>query len=169
MKVTFTRKEFTRLIELAYLGEWVATSTFESDENPYFKRYGALMQKLYKHAREEEDGCPEYVEDDDSGELEDLLGDELFPSRRLEEDSPAAKALDIYDNNNFWDELISRLAERDYERKLLREPPPASISSEEAEDIRLRELERLEDKYRDEFVKNDLGNLFVMFGSDRLS
>lgn len=165
MKVTFTRKEFTRLIELAYIGEWVATATEEDAENPYRKRYRDLMQKLYKLAAKEEDGCPEYVDD----ERDELFGDEVFPSRRLEEESPASKALGKFENDNFWDELIARLAERDNERNEMREPVPATMPPEEMLKIRARAIERIEDKYRAEFVKNDLGNVFVMFGSDRLS
>ena len=164
MNINLSRREFTRLLELVYMGDQVAT-TADGEAGPYLKRYGELVQKLYKLAAEEADGRPEYVEEDEEFE------GEYAPSLRLETDSPAANALEQYENHVFWDELISRLAERDLDRELDREEErnPKTDFTEEMLDEELERQEKLEKRYRAEFVKSDLSNVFVMFGSDRLS
>lgn len=163
MEISFSRKELSRLIELAYMGHWVATANDEGN-SAHEKRYGDLMQKLYKAASGAH-GCPEYV--CEGGELFDE--GELLPAERLEEDSPASAALGRYDNETFWDTLIERLAERDYERELARVSLPVGLSEVKRERHADERTEFLEERYRDEFVKNDLANVIVLFGTDRLS
>lgn len=163
MKISVSRKEFTRLLELAYMGEWVATAMDADTRNSYLKRYHDVMQKLYKLAAEEEDGCPEYV--DEAGHESGLYD----PSERLETNSPAANALEKFTNDTFWEELISRMAERDYQREITRDPLPSSTAPDDMLEHQIKREEQLEDRYRAEFVKNDLDNIFVMFGADRLS
>lgn len=162
MNITLSRKEFTRLIELVYMGEQVAM-TADDDDGPYVKRYGEVIQKIYALAAEGADGRPEYVEPDNEGE------GGFIASMRLEVDSPAANALEHYENNIFWEELISRLAERDADREETRNPLPPATAPEEMLERQINLEEQFETRYRDEFVKNDLSNVFVMFGSDRLS
>jgi hypothetical protein len=159
MNITLSRKEFTRLIELVYMGEQVAFA-IDRDNGPYVKRYDSLVQKIYALAAKDRDGRPEYVEEDEENE------GEFVPSMHLETDSPASNALERYENYTFWEELISRLAERDACREEERNPSP---SPEEMFEKQINLEEYLEERYRDEFVKNDLKNIFVMFGSDRLS
>jgi hypothetical protein len=159
MNITLSRKEFTRLIELVYMGEQVAVTT-DPDNGPRVKRYGSLVQKIYALAANDQDGRPEYVEEDEENE------GEFIPSMRLEIESLAASALERYENYIFWEELISRLAERDADREETRNPSP---SPEEMFEKQISLEECLEERYRDEFVQNDLNNVFVMFGSDRLS
>jgi len=170
MNITLTRKEFPRLIELAYIGDWVATSTDSDNDDPAptpsEKRYGELMNKLYRLAATAEDGCPQYAEQDaDDPET-------FFPTMRLEADSPASRAIDKFTNHTFWDELITRLSDRDFMRETSRDPatPPASaLTPEELHEQTHRRIQQLEEKYRDEFVRNDLENLIIFFGADRLS
>ena len=162
MNITFSRKEFTRLVELVYLGGLVAGAA-DGDSGRYTRRYGELAGKIYKLAATHEDGRPEYVEENE--EIEGAFA----PSFLLETDSPAAGALEKYENHVFWDELISRLAERDVRREEARNPSPPSDDPEAALEAQSKREDRQEARYRDEFVKNDLGNVFVMFGSDRLS
>lgn len=161
MNITLSRGEFTRLVELVYMGMDVAWGA-DGEDGPYAKRYGELAGKIYRLAATEKDGRPEYVEA--AEDVEDGHG----PSLRLETDSPAARALEIYESHTFWEALITRLAERDADREETRNP-----SSETDPDARhqaqVKLEEKLEDRYRAEFVKNDLENVFVMFGSDRLS
>ncbi|MDF9827127.1 hypothetical protein M2103_000758 [Ereboglobus sp. PH5-5] len=161
MNITLTRKEFRRLVELVYMGENVV---LEAGDNAGAGggRYGELVQKIYKLAAQK-GACPNYVEADE--EVEDFY----HPSMDLEADSPAATTLEQYENAIFWDELISRLAERDAEREQLRNPSLVPENPDEALERQLTREGQLEKRYRAEFVKNDLGNLFVMFGSDRLS
>ena len=171
MNITLTRKEFTRLIELAYIGDWVATSMDEGDDmqhNPYVKRYGDLMQKLYRLAATEDDGCPQYVEPATEAEDEG----KFFPAFRLENDSPATRAIDKFANDTFWEELITRMAERDVFRETERDiatGTPPILTPDEMHEQTDQRLSQLEDRYREEFVRNDLENVIVLFGADRLS
>jgi hypothetical protein len=172
MNITLTRKEFTRLIELAYIGDWVTASLDDGDDADTHtsapsiseKRYGDLMRKLYRLAATEEDGCSQYVapDEDDEGEY--------LPAQRLEDASPASRAIDQFTHNTCWDEFIWRMSERDIAREADRKmaTPPTATPDEDYEQTDER-LTQLEDRYRDEFVRNDLENVIVLFGADRLS
>jgi len=164
MNITLTRKEFTRLVELAYMGDWVATSMDYGDDNPYEKRYGGLLQKLYRLAATSEDGCPQYFEPDEENE------GEFVPSERLDNDSPASRAIDKFTNDTFWEELISRLVERDLDREedSYKLAPP-TMPFEDVEEQEDKRLAQLEDRYRAEFVRKDLENVLVLFGADKHS
>ncbi|MGC4072007.1 MAG: hypothetical protein QM760_05730 [Nibricoccus sp.] len=159
MKIAFTQKEYARLLEMSYIAMWVAGS---HDENsPAARRYAELEQKLLAAATPM--GCADYVE----GDPED--GQPLFPSRKLEEDSPATKAIDAFEDASFWDELASRLAERDYARELLKTPLPLNMSDEARHEHLVKRVGELEERYWKEFEKSGLDNFLVLFGTDRLS
>jgi len=168
MNITLTRKEFTRLIELAYMGDWVATSMVTDADvdapGSLVKRYGDLMNKLYRLAATHADGCPHYAEPDEND------NDLFFPTARLEDDSPASRAIDKFTNDTFWEELITRMSARDVMRETGREltTPPGMEPGEGYEQVDGR-LAQLAERYRDEFVRNDLENVIVLFGADRLS
>lgn len=159
MKIAFTQKEYARLLEMSYIAMWVAGS---HDENsPAARRYTELEQKLFAAATPM--GCADYVD----GSPED--GQPLYPSIKLEEESPAAKAIDAFEDASFWDELASRLAERDYTREILKTPLPPNMSKEARDDHLIKRVGELEEKYWAEFEKGGLDNLLVLFGTDRLS
>jgi len=89
---------------------------------------------------------------------------------RLENDSPASRALDKFTNDTFWEELITRMSERDFGREKDREtsaPPTMTLEEEFLKDDERQT--QLEDRYREEFVRNDLENVIVLFGADKLS
>ncbi len=104
MKLNLTPAEYRLLLDLVYLGEWMACARIASDEHPRVKKYDALVQKVYSYAAEA--GCAELVErSEDDGRLE--------PTRKFEEDDDLMGMIHEYDQDSFWDELIDRLAERD--------------------------------------------------------
>lgn len=159
MKIAFTQKEYARLLEMSYIATWVAGA--HNEESPAARRYADLEQKLYTLATPM--GCADYV--DDAGDE----GQPLYPSRKLEEDSPATKAIDEFEDASFWDELASRLAERDYARELLKTPLPANLGDEERHAHLAKRVGDLEERYWKEFEKGGLDNLLILFGTDRLS
>jgi hypothetical protein len=160
MKIAFTQKEYARLLEMSYLAMWVAGS---HDENsPAVRRYAELEQKLLAAATPM--GCADYVEGDAEA------GEPLYPSQKLEEeDSPATKAIDAFEDANFWDGLAERLAERDYSRELLKTPLPLNMSDDARHEHLAKRVGELEEKYWAEFEKNGIDNLLVLFGTDRHS
>jgi hypothetical protein len=159
MKLAFTQKEYARLLEMAYIAGWVASS--HDEESAAARRYAELEQKLLAAATPM--GCADYV-DGARAELGPLL-----PSRKLEEESPARKAIERFEEDTFWDELVSRLAERDYAREILKEPLAAGLTEEERQGHMVKRLNALETRYFEEFEKNGLDNLLILFGTDRLS
>jgi hypothetical protein len=159
MKIAFTQKEYARLLEMSYIATWVASA--HDEDSPAARRYADLEQKLFALAKPL--GCADYVDGDGEN------GEPIYPSRKLEEETPATKAIDDFEENVFWDELASRLAERDYTRELLKNPLPEGIPDEERRDHLLKRVGELEERYWAEFEKNGLDNVIVLFGTNRLS
>jgi hypothetical protein len=160
MKISITQKEYARLLELAYMGMWVATSREEDFDDARPGRYEAVYQMLLRNAPNM--GCAHLVNGDpDSGEP-------MSESKELE-NGRADEAIEKFENDCFWDELCDRLAERDLARELLREPPSKEMVLDENLTYEMDRVDALSVRYRDEFVKHDLDNVIVLFGSDRLS
>ncbi len=147
MKVSFTQKEYQRLLELAHLGLWVAGARPE-DPATMPERYADVAQKVFGLA--ELFGCADLVEADVNGQL--------FPNEKLT-DGPAGEKLDRYNEDVFWGELVSRLAERDLRGEL----GPTKLSDELSEEEEDR-LAALEDGYWREFETKGVDNVVVLRG-----
>jgi hypothetical protein len=152
MKISFTTKEYARLLELAYLGRWVVASR-KGEDAPPTRRYDDIFQKLLELASSL--GCADLVEEREGT----LLG----PSAKLEENEHVREFIGEFENDTFWSELVTRLAEGDYAAEQAKralaeapgvEPPPTP-------DERLKQIE---DAYWDEFEKHDLANVIVLRG-----
>jgi hypothetical protein len=152
MKFSFTPKEYARLLELAYLGHWVTVAR-KGEDSPVARRYDDIFQKILALAAPL--GCADLVEENDDGTLS--------PSAKLEEDERVREIIAEFDNDTFWSELVTRLAELGYAAEQAKraladtpgvDPPPTP-------DERLKQIE---DAYWDEFEKNDLANIVVLRG-----
>ena len=152
MKVMFTQKEFTRLLELVHLGMRVVEGQPGADSpQTHVERYADIEQKLYELATPL--GCADLVDVGSDG----LLG----PSDKLLTDERLAKIAGDYDNDTFWCELVMRLSDRDLAAEQARQSSlghggPA-INTEQR-------LAKLEDGYWNEFEKNDLANMILLKG-----
>ena len=147
MKVSFTTKEYTRLLELAHLGLWVAGAR-PDDPATMPERYAELTQKILGLA--EVFGCADLAEADVNGEL--------FPTEKLT-GGPAAEKLDQFVEDTFWAELVGRLAERDLRSEL----DPAK-TGEELDDAEQEKLETIEDAYWREFETKGVDHLVLLKG-----
>ncbi len=147
MKVSFTQKEFSRLLELMHLGLWVAGSR-PDDPATMPERYAAIAQKTFGLA--EVFGCADLVEADVNGQF--------FPNEKLT-DGPAREKLDQFVEDAFWGELALRLAERD-----LRAEAGATKLSEELTADEERRLAELEDGYWREFESHGVDHLVLLRG-----
>jgi len=153
MKASFTAKEYSRLLELAYYGMHVVTA-YQGPETPAAKRYREIEQKLLELATPM--GCANLVEEGPEGQL--------VPSQKLVEDDHVEEVLSEHTNDAFWHELVARLSDRDYSSEQAKrhlasetpglEPPP---SLEE-------QLKKIEDVYWKEFEKYDLNHVVVLRG-----
>jgi hypothetical protein len=155
MKLTFTQKEYQRLLELAHLGMWVVTA-YQGEETAAAKRFFDLDQKLLEQAGPQE--CADFVEKRSDGTRQ--------PSPKLAEDERMREIQGDFTNDAFWHELVTRLSERDYSAEQAKhaladtpgvEPPP---TPEER-------IKQLEDAYWREFEKNDLANVVVLRGGGK--
>ena len=145
MKVTFTVKEYARLLELVYLGSRVvAGSRPPEEENPHLARYQEIQQKLFELATPL--GCADFVTVASNGLL--------TPSDKLTEGDSA--------NDVFWHELVARLADRDLAAEQARSHAAGKGGPPIDADARLKEIE---DAYWDEFEKHDLAHFVLIKGA----
>ena len=98
MKLELTTKQFRRLLDMAYIGNWILNSTRGDDR---FKDYDEVESLLFAKARAE--GMPSLAED---------WHGEVVPSRAFAEGG-IHEAIIEYENNVFFDILAEDLARRD--------------------------------------------------------
>jgi hypothetical protein len=147
MKVSFTPKEYARLLELAHLGLWVAGARPE-DPATMPERYAPIAQKAFGLA--EAMGCADLAEMD--------VNSQYYPSEKLTH-GPVREKIDQFVEDAFWSELVGRLAERDLRSEL----GSTKMSDELTEDEEHR-LTAIEDTYWREFEKNGIDHLVVLRG-----
>ena len=138
MKLELTTKQFRRLLDMAYIGNWILNSTRGDDR---FKDYDYVESLLFAKAREEGMGVL----------AEDWQG-EVVPSRAFAEGG-IHEAIMEYENNVFFDILAEDLARRDME--------DASIDQNNYEELSSRI-----DAYIAEFEQHGTDNILV--DSDQL-
>lgn len=140
MKLELTPAQYRSLVKQVFLGNWVANATkFEADQDQEAEEVEQLVFSLSRELRDFD--LVQY----------DSKFQEYFPTRKLEEEVEAI--ISDYDDYVFWEELSSRLAQRDTLRKL----GPVRVKTEE----HLNEQIEIEEKYRIEFSKNGLKNLIL--------
>mgnify|MGYP001851891845 FL=1 len=98
MKLELTTKQFRRLLDMAYIGNWILNSTRGDDR---FRDYDEVESLLFAKARVE--GMPTLAED---------WQGEVVPSRAFAEGG-IHEAIMEYENNVFFDILAEDLARRD--------------------------------------------------------
>lgn len=147
MKVSFTPKEYARLLELAHMGLWMAGAR-PDDPATMPERYADLAQKILELA--EPLGCADLVEADVNGQY--FLNEKITGG-------PVGEKIDRFVEDAFWSELVARLAERD-----LRAEFTATKLSEELTDEEEERLAVLEDRYWREFESKGTDNLVLLRG-----
>jgi hypothetical protein len=148
MKVSFTQKDYARLLELVHLGLWAAGSR-PDDPATMPGRYEEIAQKVFGLA--EVFGCADLVESDVNGQF--------FPGEKLT-DGPAREKLDRFVEDTFWGELVARLAARDLRAEIGAEAFEAEELAPEHEE----KLAELEDAYWREFEQAGVDHVVVIKG-----
>jgi hypothetical protein len=149
MKVSFTPKEYARLLELVYLGLCMAGAR-PDDPSALPPRYHEIAQKIFALA--EPFGCADLVETDVNGQL--------FPGEKIVT-GLAGEKIDRFVEDAFWTELVARLAERDLLSELRATKLRSPLSSDEEE-----RLGRIEDSYWREFEARGVDNLILLRGGN---
>ena len=104
-------------------------------------------QKIYSCAKEF--GCEDLIRyEEDIGE---------YAETRKFDESEKDSYLREFEENNFWDELIHRLAHRDFVNEVGMENIEGLSFAEQ-----IFKISGYEDSYREEFEKHGLDNLIIM-------
>ena len=133
MNIELSDKEFRRLLDLIYIGNWILNSTRGDDR---FEDYDLLQEKLF--ALSGKAGMPSLVQ---------RWHGHIFPSKAYEEGG-IHEAIADYEDAVFFDILAEELARRD----MLEE----NVNQED-----INELTARMNDYMDEFEKNGVDRLTV--------
>ena len=133
MELELTRKQFRRLLDMVYIGNWILNSTRGEDR---FKDYDEVESLLFSKAAKE--GMPTLAE---------LYQGEVIPSRAFAEGG-IHEAIMEYENNVFFEILAEDLARRD-------------MDDAPIDESNLDELNRRIDAYIDEFEAHGTDNITV--------
>ena len=133
MELELTRKQFRRLLDMVYIGNWILNSTRGEDR---FKDYDEVESLLFARAAKE--GMPTLAE---------TYRGEVIPSRAIAEGGIHEAIMD-YENNVFFEILAEDLARRDMD------DVPIDESNYD-------ELTSRIDAYIDEFEEHGTDNILV--------
>ena len=139
MILELTPDEYQKLIELAYLGEWMINAQHDPEYED--EAAGAAVQQLL--------GAGELPSVERDAETGNYFMHEDWTERLY--DTYVAD----YDDHTFWDELTERLALRDFARE-------RGLNADQVDrEDNLRELRLIEERYRSEFEDHGLDRLDI--------
>ena len=133
MNIELSEKEFRRLLDMVYIGNWILNSTRGDDR---FEDYDQLQEKLFSL-------CPDHG----MRALIQRWHGHIFPSQAYE-DGGIHEAIADYEDAVFFDILAEELARRD-------------LGCLDGEPADLTELNARMDEYMDEFEKSGVENLVI--------
>ena len=133
MNIDLTEKEFRRLLDLVYIGNWILNSTRTTDR---FEDYDIVQEKIFSLCSKS--GMKSLVQ---------LWHGHVFPSRAYE-DGGIHEAIADYEDAVFYDILAEELARRDL-----------GLENSDPEDA--TELTNRMDEYMAEFEKNGLNTINI--------
>jgi hypothetical protein len=136
MNIELSKKEFRRLLDMIYVGNWILNSTRGNDR---FEDYDFLQEKLFALCGR--NGMPSLIQS---------WHGHIFPSRAYEEGG-IHEAIADYEDAVFFDILAEELARRDMLEENLNQDD-------------LGELSARMDDYMLEFEKNGIDNLSIEAG-----
>ena len=157
MKLQLTPKEYRRILQMLYLADHVLNGRREDEPTGLRLKCEEVLQPFLGYAAQF--ACSDLVEEPEEG---------LFNfSPAMPEEPGVSEALNDYEEDTFWQELVTRLAMRDYERIHGRPAEPDPDGAPETDDQheeRDTELQRLEDGYWREFENDGVKNLEAIKG-----
>lgn len=133
MNIELTDKEFRRLLDLVYIGNWILNSTREKDR---FEDYDILQEKLFAQCAK-----------NGMNALISRWQGHIFPSPAYE-NGGIHEAIADYEDAVFFDILAEELARRDL-----------GLENSDPEDA--TELTNRMDEYMAEFEKNGLNTINI--------
>ena len=133
MNIELSEKEFRRLLDMVYIGNWILNSARGDDR---FEDYDLLQEKLFAL-------CPGHG----MRSLVETWQGHIFPSRAYE-DGGIHEAIADYEDAVFYNILAEELARRDL-----------GLENSDPEDF--TQLQERMEEYMDEFDKNGLNTINI--------
>ena len=146
MKIFLTKKEYRLLVDILYLSDWMMHSHLSVPDKKH-AGHVALRKKLLSYYKQ--------MDADDLVTYSTEMG-EYFETRN-HEDKAHAEFIDKYDEEIFWEELMSRLAARDLISSMGVEKYKAMPGLERA-----AQLETIEQSYAMEFEHYGLERIKIV-------
>jgi hypothetical protein len=157
MKLQLTPKEFRRVLQMLYLADRVLNGRRDDERTGLRLKCEEALQAFLGYA--DQFGCADLVEHTE---------EEIFNfAPAMPEEPGISEVINEYDDDTFWQELVTRLAQRDYERihKRPAQPDPEGApETDEQHQEREDEIERLEQGYWKEFEVSGVKHLEVIRG-----
>lgn len=133
MKIELTQKQFRRLLDLVYTGNWILNSTRGNDR---FADYDEVESQVFS-----------YCQDNAMPALAEIYNGEIVPSREFSEGG-IHEAIMNYEDTVFFEILAEELARKDMGDEL--------IDAENFDEL----AERI-DEYISEFEQNGTDNILL--------
>ena len=157
MKLQLTPKEYRRILQMLYIADHVLNGRRDDELVGLRLKCEEALQGFLGYA--ESFGCADLVDQPDEAVFNFTAA--------MPEEPGVSEAINDYDEDIFWQELVTRLAERDYERIHGRpaEPDPEGApETDEQREERETEIKSLEEGYWKEFEAVGVKNLEVIKG-----
>lgn len=145
MKIEFNKEQFESLMNLVYLGNWIANANRTDDR---IEKYENIESYIFSFAKDF--GLEKYIDD------EDAKDGKFFPTRFFEEETDVDELRDEYDDETFWFELSDRLGERDFFEKYSKEDREKMTRDE-----RFLKMQECIIKWEDELEDNGIDRLEI--------
>jgi hypothetical protein len=146
MELSITKEQYRSLAKMVYLGNWLINSVRTDEEQ--IEEFDTLEQYIYSFA--EQAGMGKVIS------LDPALG-RFITNWEDGEHPDIDRYIDEYNEENFWHELVHRLAERDFIR---------AYGERTVKDMSMTEhIEKQDEfvnRYADEFEKNAIENLTLV-------
>ncbi len=148
MNIEISAKEYRDLLDILHIAD-VVMSGHRREEDKRFVRHRALIQKLYALAR--------------GKDLDRLIGysesmNKYVPTTDFEQSTPAHVVIEEYGDHLFWDQLISRLSERDAAQAAGGIDRLNKMSDSDRQHVE----GHIRQRYIEEFAANGVANLAVL-------
>lgn len=150
MNIELSTKEYRDLLDILHVVD-VVMSGHRREEDRRTGRHRALIQKLYAYAQDMGlNGLITYSEN----------VKKYVPTQDFEKDSMAHALIDEFGDHLFWDQLISRLTERDATQTVGGTERLHAMADSERQHME----GHIRQRYVDEFALNGVANLAVVEG-----
>jgi hypothetical protein len=148
MNITLTIQEYRDLLDILHLAD-VVMSGHRRERDKRTDRHRVLIQTLYALAKEE--GLGHLIDRVESA-------NKYIQSRAFEWATLAHTVIDEFGDHLFWDQLITRLAERD----TVQAAGGIDRLNAMSDSDRLHTAEHIRPRYVEEFAKHGVSNLAVV-------